>query len=357
MGKKSGMGKIPLINLQNLVDSMARWETIMKDARTVVTIPKKVVEQTRKSPQFKNDQILELYRNDMRIDHTLIREILALPRESLIEDLHKVIYDSMARFDYFSQETKWSESTHDFILHAIFLLKELKAENSLQILLDILRQDEEYIDYWFSDFLTEGIWESIYTLGYNRMDELSSFLKEPNRYCYCRTEISVAVAQIALHHPERRKDVIKWFGEMLTFFLDNKEDNNIIESEMIGLMVSDILDIKGSELIPEITEIYQNKLSSIGVAGDLEAIIDELTNPTLFYDNKRDLMDIFSKYEDIVNTWAGYTEEEPIVVNDKKSDDIFTDNPVAEFSRKPGRNDPCPCGSGKKYKKCCLKNK
>lgn len=22
--------------------------------------------------------------------------------------------------------------------------------------------------------------------------------------------------------------------------------------------------------------------------------------------------------------------------------------------RKHGRNDPCPCGSGKKYKKCCL---
>nr|WP_283777790.1 SEC-C metal-binding domain-containing protein [Sansalvadorimonas sp. 2012CJ34-2] len=21
---------------------------------------------------------------------------------------------------------------------------------------------------------------------------------------------------------------------------------------------------------------------------------------------------------------------------------------------KAGRNDPCPCGSGKKYKKCCL---
>ncbi|MGB5299295.1 MAG: SEC-C metal-binding domain-containing protein, partial [Thiogranum sp.] len=23
-------------------------------------------------------------------------------------------------------------------------------------------------------------------------------------------------------------------------------------------------------------------------------------------------------------------------------------------SKKVGRNDPCPCGSGKKYKKCCL---
>lgn len=24
------------------------------------------------------------------------------------------------------------------------------------------------------------------------------------------------------------------------------------------------------------------------------------------------------------------------------------------MSDKPGRNDPCPCGSGKKYKSCCL---
>lgn len=23
----------------------------------------------------------------------------------------------------------------------------------------------------------------------------------------------------------------------------------------------------------------------------------------------------------------------------------------------PGRNDPCPCGSGKKYKKCCGRGK
>ena len=26
------------------------------------------------------------------------------------------------------------------------------------------------------------------------------------------------------------------------------------------------------------------------------------------------------------------------------------------MSKKVNRNDPCPCGSGKKYKQCCLKN-
>jgi preprotein translocase subunit SecA len=29
----------------------------------------------------------------------------------------------------------------------------------------------------------------------------------------------------------------------------------------------------------------------------------------------------------------------------------------AKADEKIGRNDPCPCGSGKKYKKCCGANK
>ena len=28
--------------------------------------------------------------------------------------------------------------------------------------------------------------------------------------------------------------------------------------------------------------------------------------------------------------------------------------PLKNDTPKPGRNDPCPCGSGKKYKHCCL---
>jgi preprotein translocase subunit SecA len=35
------------------------------------------------------------------------------------------------------------------------------------------------------------------------------------------------------------------------------------------------------------------------------------------------------------------------------------DAPVerAKADKEPGRNDPCPCGSGKKYKKCCGRKK
>ena len=33
---------------------------------------------------------------------------------------------------------------------------------------------------------------------------------------------------------------------------------------------------------------------------------------------------------------------------------VHPKEPVRRASPKIGRNDPCPCGSGKKYKKCCM---
>ena len=39
-------------------------------------------------------------------------------------------------------------------------------------------------------------------------------------------------------------------------------------------------------------------------------------------------------------------DEEEMIANTPKVEPIKADGKV-------GRNDPCPCGSGKKYKKCC----
>ncbi|MEP1576197.1 SEC-C metal-binding domain-containing protein [Roseibium album] len=36
-------------------------------------------------------------------------------------------------------------------------------------------------------------------------------------------------------------------------------------------------------------------------------------------------------------------------MNDRCAGDV-------EFLEKLGRNDPCPCGSGRRYKRCCLKS-
>ncbi|MBO8093926.1 MAG: SEC-C domain-containing protein, partial [Prosthecochloris sp.] len=46
-------------------------------------------------------------------------------------------------------------------------------------------------------------------------------------------------------------------------------------------------------------------------------------------------------------------EVEKTEAYENKSDNTLKKEPVKRQGDKIGRNDPCPCGSGKKYKKCC----
>jgi uncharacterized protein YecA (UPF0149 family) len=54
---------------------------------------------------------------------------------------------------------------------------------------------------------------------------------------------------------------------------------------------------------------------------------------------------------------AAVIEKIRMLVAHKKKAHAASETPVAPvpvvIGAKPGRNDPCPCGSGKKYKKCC----
>ena len=53
---------------------------------------------------------------------------------------------------------------------------------------------------------------------------------------------------------------------------------------------------------------------------------------------------------------------QPVEIKEKErqmftnKDDSVKKEPKKNTDKKVGRNDPCPCGSGKKYKHCCGKN-
>ncbi len=56
------------------------------------------------------------------------------------------------------------------------------------------------------------------------------------------------------------------------------------------------------------------------------------------------------------NGWhfiIGFEPDKPEDISDLEK---LLNPPQVVKSEKTGRNDPCPCGSGKKYKKCCGAN-
>lgn len=81
-----------------------------------------------------------------------------------------------------------------------------------------------------------------------------------------------------------------------------------------------------------------------------------------FRDEKQvnEVLQLVMNLSNNVRLWEnnGHTPQEIFEKFEKSNLKPLTDNPF-QFGgtvkkEKAGRNDPCPCGSGKKYKKCCL---
>lgn len=87
----------------------------------------------------------------------------------------------------------------------------------------------------------------------------------------------------------------------------------------------------------------------------VDDILEEFNSSNIVFDNDKQVKEMLSIVMNLNNDtrkWInkGFTQNE---MSKKNSDDIIN---VNKEMKKVGRNDSCPCGSGKKYKKCCMGN-
>ena len=348
------------ILLASMEQGAAKWEEHEKTRIRVTPVPNSLPVQTDKPPVFANDIINRLYENGLHIPRGLLQEILNLPRKSLIADLELILNDALCRYEFFVQEVNdmgWDEELMNFPFHALMLLAELRASESLPKVLEILRQDEEFLEFWFGDHLTETLWQPLYYLGNQQLDLLKKFVLEPGVDTYAKTAVATALTQIHHHQPERKEEVIQWFSEVFDFFINSRPEDNVIDSDTIGLFVSDVIELDYETLLPQIKKLFDKNYVSEMISGDYASVKKDIYEESK-YPRIEDLLSIFDRYEHITTTWSGYIEDDDDgLIDDDPSYDDYEDLPLTEPVRttpKIGRNEPCPCGSGKKYKKCCM---
>lgn len=114
-------------------------------------------------------------------------------------------------------------------------------------------------------------------------------------------------------------------------------------------------------------ELHDNfETNSLFFMGFLDGINDSLINPLNLEEVEEDtsinlLIDFEKLYFNMLDAKADYLYELPqwegIFSKEKRNeiDRKYKDSKTVVNGDKIGRNDPCPCGSGKKYKKCCGK--
>lgn len=137
-----------------------------------------------------------------------------------------------------------------------------------------------------------------------------------------------------------------------------------IEKEIYRqLLETPDVEVKGT--VEELAGKYGQEV--LTMVGFLDGINDSLKvpNPIETMTETTEVSLAFDKeklYKNMVDAKADWLYELPQwdkIFDDETKKRLFREQKQAGTVRKEkkiGRNDPCPCGSGKKYKKCCGKN-
>ena len=122
-------------------------------------------------------------------------------------------------------------------------------------------------------------------------------------------------------------------------------------------------EVKGT--VKELAEKYGQSVMTM--TGFLDGINDSLVEPNPIEEMEEDTVvslkfDKEKLYKNMVDAKADWLYELPQwkeIFSEEKLHELYLEQKKSNTivkGPKIGRNDPCPCGSGKKYKKCCGKN-
>jgi hypothetical protein len=302
----------------------------------------------------------------MRINHDLLREILALPQNELLDDLETLLKDAQNRYleiydvcfdldieEYFQYST--------FAFHALILLGEINCDRSLDLALNFLKtpdneefSNQEFIDFYFGDSITEDLWIPFYRLGIGREQKLCDFFFEKHIDEFTKCPAWSALQQIALHHQEKTKEIQGYYEAVFQRFVEPEfyEDKGFDDvSQIVTSVVGDYVETLPDPISPLVKTLYDLDLVQEWNIASYEEFIEDVKKYSQH--NIREIVDIFTFYDNAVNNWHCYNKDKQYNRQDFHYDKPMPTQPYIT-TKTAGRNDPCPCGSGKKYKKCCL---
>lgn len=243
-----------------------------------------------------------------------------------IQELIKVIQDEDLDNRNAEGAEVWAQ------VHAWRTLGKLQAIEAIPALVGMLYQIDEYDD----DFIAEEFPDVFALIGIAAIPALSEYLLNKDNSLYARVCAAHSICQIALIEDQARSECVARLEASLKPYRDN-------DGSMNGLIISYLIDLKAVESIDVIRSAYNDECVDLHVCGDCEDVEIELgirenrSTPRPQFYNPFQSLDLDDDEDDY-----DYREASSAPTT------YFRD------SKKIGRNDPCPCGSGKKYKKCCL---
>ncbi|MCG8603489.1 DUF1186 family protein [bacterium] len=201
-----------------------------------------------------SDLISELRTLDFSIQPQQLTQILSHDKK-LIPHLEDIIREALKESDDSNLTVVQRQSDAYAVVHAFYLLAQLQAEKSLDLVLEFLAQKQTVIDYWLLELVQDDLWEVIFHLGQNRLGKLHEFMTVSANNVFSRLTVATTLVQLALHFDSKRPAIIETFQRVLGL-----RDE---EPDFIGLLVSELLDLCELKLqLPILQALRRNRVWS-----------------------------------------------------------------------------------------------
>jgi tetratricopeptide (TPR) repeat protein len=342
----------------NLGDSQKRLAEDQKRRVTVrpAPLPTKPVLETR--PMFFHEETADLYECGTEVSENWIAFILSLPRKTLVKDLVAVIGDCITRTPNFMRGAV--DEGEDFaVFHALHFLAEIRGQEAIPSLLQLLAMHPDAVDFWLGD--TEAYIPQIARIIAGDLPACMAWLKQPGIKARSKGMITEAMEQIAKSDPARLPEIKAGLGEVLACVIDSPPQENLLDTGYLFILIGTLAELRAAELLPLIRKAYDKdliELFSVGSYEDLESDMADPMRPPLEW------LPMARQYGKYLNEDEDYEEapdEDFPLLPPSRIPPLFSLPGVPPMNRTnaqpappAGRNDPCPCGSGRKYKKCCM---
>jgi len=282
---------------------------------------------------------------------------------------------------------------------ALYLLTEFNQRDVLQPLMEILTDPDEDVVDAFRDVLDQDMAQILGRLA-DDPDELLPLICDADVNDTVRRDSVEAMIWMVTEGKLSRNDAV---ARLLNWLQQSRDNNDTVLSTWIALCLLDLGASSALEILVEacdagaLEEVWICTEEIEDALADGDASFFETLNNHRFnrvehtvvelaawnWDGSQDDEDSgddwgdeddsdLSEDDSFRKLWLGlrerYTPEQLLELATSDLPDLLSDPADRRYTHRPdvtapirlespkvGRNDPCPCGSGKKYKKCCAK--
>jgi hypothetical protein len=286
-------------------------------------------------------------------------------REEIAPELLRVLEDTVDRAAQLD-----SEGDYMAHLYAMFLLAQFRETRAYPLVVRLASLPSDLADSLCGDFITEDLGRVLASVCGGNLEGIKSIVENEAANQWARGAGLCSLVTLAAVGQKSRDEIVSYFASLFRGRLARKW------SHVWDALVSYSCDLYPAELLDDIEQAYEEDLVDPGYIGfddvkrdlamDKEQALARLAGSShnrlvddtvaemgwwyCFQDDKAEVATQPSLTNpELAPSWV----PSQIASATPKPAPSWVPTPVKSTKPKTGRNEPCPCGSGKKFKKCC----